>query len=253
MKHIKIEAFNIPDAWFQTITAIWNQGEHFNVGNGSEEGDTLKLDVTIHIKHPEDYPLCDDKAPTDMKHIQEYGLTYLYTDFLGEHPYTYGWRLQHPVDQKAELIKAILKSKANRQLTMTIRIPEDAIPTRTINDEVVKHEPPCLTMLDFEVLNGKVNLTCYFRSWDAYAGLPENIAGLYLYLKAFVEEINESLIANGRPYSELLFTGEMIFHSKNCHLYKRIYGLVKDLVEGETSKSKRLAESWKADERINKT
>lgn len=226
MKHVSIEAFDCADASWKVLNAIWFQGEHFNVGNGSEEGDTKKLDVSIHISHPENLPLVGDFSPTDMKHIQEYGLTYLYSDFLGGHPYTYGWRLQHPVDQKEELIKAIIKNPNNRQLTMTIRIPEDAYPTRLDEDnKVVKHEPPCLTMMDFEVLNGKVNLTCYFRSWDAYAGLPENIAGIFLYLQAFVSDVNERL-----PEDKQLKTGEMMFYSKNCHIYKRCYPLVEQLM-----------------------
>jgi len=36
-----------------------------------------------------------------------------------------------------------------------------------------------------------MHLTCYFRSWDAYAGLPANIAGLQMFNEAFVSEINE--------------------------------------------------------------
>lgn len=244
MKHVKIVAQTIPAAYRDTLTAIWNEGEIFNVGHGSEETDTKKLDVTIHIIHPETLPLVDDKAPTDTKHIQEYGLTYLWTDYLGDHPYTYGWRLKHPIDQIEEVIKAILEKPSNRQLTMTIRIPEDAISYRIV-DEVAdflpvkvkkKHEPPCLTCIDIEVLNGKINMTCYFRSWDAYAGLPENIAGLYLFLDALVSEINE----RGKTNYE---TGQMIFHSKNCHIYKRVYSLVEELVNPKPEK--RLAEEIK--------
>jgi thymidylate synthase len=232
LKHVTIEAFDCPDAWFQTVSKIWNEGEIFIVGHGSECTETKKLDVTIHIKRPEYLPLVADKAPTDMKHVQEYGLTYLWTDFLGEHPYTYGWRLQHPINQIQSLINAILLDERNRQLTMTIRIPED----------VINPEPPCLTMIDIEVLNSKVNLTSYFRSWDAYAGLPENIAGLWIFLDAFVKEINEHLSATSQ-----LQTGEMILHSKNCHIYKRQYNLVKELVEIHKNNEKRLAEVWKTE------
>lgn len=225
MKHIKIEAFDVPDAWFQAVSRIWNEGEIFEVGHGSECTETKKLDVTIHIKHPENQPLVADKAPTDMKHVQEYALTYLWTDFLGDpehpHPYTYGWRLRHPIDQVQKVINAILLDARNRQLTMTIRIPED----------VDNPEPPCLTFLDFEVINGKVNMTGYFRSWDAYAGLPENIAGLYLFLKAVVNELNEHL----SPTSQLE-TGEIILHSKNCHIYKRQYKLVESMFAQEDSR-----------------
>lgn len=233
MKYVFVEAFDCVDASWKSLNAIWFQGEHFNVGNGSEEGDTKKLDISIHISHPENLPLVGDFSPTDMKHVQEYGLTYLYSDFLGEHPYTYGWRLQHPVDQKEELIKAILKNPNNRQLTMTIRIPEDAYGINPVTKE--KHEPPCLTMMDFEVLNGKVNLTCYFRSWDAFAGLPENIAGIFLYLQAFVADVNERL-----PEDKQLKTGEMMFHSKNCHIYKRQYKLVEEIFSSKED-SRRMA------------
>jgi len=214
MKHIKIEAFSIPDARFKTINAIWYYGEHFNVGHGSEETDTKKLDITIHIAHPENKPYADDSSTTDDKHIGSYALEYILTDFLGDHPYTYGWRLRHPVDQIEKLINDIIKNPSNRQLTMTVRIPED------VNNK----EPPCLTMIDVEVMDGKANMTCYFRSWDAYGALNENIGGLYLLLKYIVDEINER---SGSNYQ----TGEMIFHSKNCHIYQRCYEFVKQLLK----------------------
>lgn len=220
MKHVTIESFDIPDAWFKAVSTIWNQGEIFVVGHGSECTETKKLDVTIHISHPENLPYVADKAPTDMKHVQEYGLTYLYTSFKGDHPYTYGSRLREIVDQVYEIIKAIVKDPRNRQLTMTIRIPED----------VTNPEPPCLTMMDIEILNGRVNLTCYFRSWDAYGALNENIAGIFIFLQALVNDVNEILIAEGKSDNELLSTGEMIFHSKNCHIYERCYPYVEELL-----------------------
>lgn len=233
MKHLKIEAFNIADAWYKTVKAIWYEGEIFNVGYGSEETDTKKLDVTIHISHPEEKPYANDNNPsTNDAAIRKYALEYLITNFLGGHPYTYGSRLRDIVDQIEELIKAAIKNPSNRQLTMVIRIPEDAIPTRTIEEtvdflpvkKIIKHEPPCLTMIDIEILNGKANMTCYFRSWDAYGALNENIGGLYLLLKYIVDEINER---GGKNYQ----TGEMIFHSKNCHIYQRCYEFVKQLLK----------------------
>ena len=57
-----------------------------------------------------------------------------------------------------------------------------------------------------------------------YAGLPANIAGLQLFNEAFVSEINERGNLS-------LKTGKLIFHSKNCHIYKRQFHLVKELLE----------------------
>jgi len=103
---------------------------------------------------------------------------------------------------------------------LAVRLPEDIM--KRVNDQ--KHEPPCLSLIDTEVLEGKLHLTCYFRSWDAYAGLPANIAGIQLFNEAFVSEINRRGNLN-------LTTGKLIFHSKNCHIYERQFKLVEDLLK----------------------
>ena len=122
MKHVKINAFDCPDAWYKTLSEIWQKGEIFKVGYGSEATETKKL---------------------------------------------------------------------------------------------------------------KLHLTCYFRSWDAYAGLPANIAGIQLLNEAIVKEINE--LGNDR-YSnwENISTGKLIFHSKNCHIYERQYKLIEELFKANS-------------------
>ena len=49
MKHVKITAFDCPDAWFKTLNQIWSEGETFQVGYGSEVTETKKLNLTIEI------------------------------------------------------------------------------------------------------------------------------------------------------------------------------------------------------------
>jgi len=90
----------------------------------------------------------------------------------------------------------------------------------------MKHEPPCLTVIDAELADDRMHLTCYFRSWDAYAGLPANIAGIQIFNEALVSEINSRA---GTNYA----TGKLIFHSKNCHIYRRLYDLVEELIRPE--------------------
>jgi thymidylate synthase len=91
-----------------------------------------------------------------------------------------------------------------------------------------KHEPPCLSLIDTEIINNTLNLTCYFRSWDAYAGLPANVAGLQIFNEALVTEINQR-------GNKKIKTGKLIFHSKNCHIYERQYKLIKELFEPKTN------------------
>jgi len=220
MKHVKITAFDCPDAWFKTLYHIWNEGDDFDVLHGSEVSKTKKLNLTIEIFHPENRPLVSDKAPCDMKYIHGYALAYLWSGQKQEETYTYGSRLREPVDQIAEAVRRYSEQLQDRQITLVIRQPTDIQPDRSL----LKQEPPCLSLIDTEIVDGEMHLTCYFRSWDAYAGLPANIAGLQIFNEAFVSEINSA----GRLSIK---TGKLIFHSKNCHIYERQNKLVKELLE----------------------
>ena len=232
MKHVKITAFDCPDAWFQTLNHIWNEGDAFPVGYGSEETETKKLNLTIEITRPENRPLVSDKAPCDMKYVQWYALSYLWCGEKQDETYTYGSRLREPFDQVEAAVNRYAQERQDRQVTMVIRLPEDIKKFRGGE----RHEPPCLSLIDTEILEGKMHLTCYFRSWDAYAGLPANIAGLQLFNEAFVKEINSRGNLN-------LETGKLIFHSKNCHIYQRLYKLVQELLAPKTA-SKTLSASF---------
>jgi thymidylate synthase len=238
MKHVNMSAFDCPDAWFQALNRIWSEGDVFKVGYGSETTETKKLNITIEITHPENRPLVSDKAPCDIKYVQGYALEYLWCGEKQDETYTYGSRLNHPVNQIEEAVKRYLEEQNDRQVTMVIRLPKDM--EKYIDGK--RHEPPCLSLIDTEILDGKMHLTCYFRSWDAYAGLPANIAGLQLFNEAFVKEINNR---SGLA----LETGKLIFHSKNCHIYKRQYKLVQELLSPQTSsKTPRIAQTLKAAE-----
>jgi thymidylate synthase len=236
MKHIKITAFDCPDAWFQTLSRIWTEGDLFRVGYGSENTETKKLNLTIEITHPENRPLVSDKAPCDMKYVQWYALTYLWCGEKQDESYTYGSRLREPVDQVEEAVARYLEEQGDRQVTLVVRLPNDI--KKHVGKE--KYDPPCLSLIDTEVLDGKMHLTCYFRSWDAYAGLPANIAGLQLFNEALVSEINTK-------GNLTLTTGKLVFHSKNCHIYERQYKLAKELLEPKNSSDNipRIAKSIK--------
>jgi thymidylate synthase len=229
MKYIKINAFDCPDAWYKTLEAIWCEGDFFDVSYGSECTKTKKLNVSIEISRPENRPLVDDKSPCDMKYVQWYALKYLWSGMIEDETYTYGSRLRKPIDQIDEALKRYLDETADRQVTMMIRLPEDIM--KLVNDR--KHEPPCLTLIDTEVFEGRIHLTCYFRSWDAYAGLPANIAGIQLFNEAFVSEIN-------RRSSLKLKTGKLIFHSKNCHIYERQFKLAEELLKPKNDNRRKL-------------
>jgi thymidylate synthase len=120
------------------------------------------------------------------------------------------------VDQLQEVIDRFKQEHMDRQCTVVIRRPEDIIKGKV-------KDPPCLTMIDFEIIDGELCATAYFRSWDAYAGLPCNIAGIEMILEFMASEI-------GVP------SGKLIFHSKNCHIYERQFELVNELLNPKGTK-----------------
>jgi thymidylate synthase len=237
LKHLKITAFDCPDAWFKALSAIWKEGDIFRVGFGSEETETKKLNLTLEIAHPETRPIVSDKAPCDFKYVQGYALEYLWCgEKQDDETYTYGSRLNQPINQVEEAIKRYMQEPQDRQVTLVIRRPVDI---EKYDVKGNKSEPPCLSLIDTEILDGQMHLTCYFRSWDAYGGLPANIAGLQLFNEEFVSEINERGGLSLKP-------GKLIFHSKNCHIYQRQYGLVQKLLEPvDNAKNLRMAKTLK--------
>mgnify|MGYP005857979815 FL=1 len=233
---MKISAFDLPDAWYQVLKKIWEEGEPFSVRYGSEITDTKKLDITLEVLHPENRPLIHEKAPGDMGYVTNYFMGYLwFGEKKPDETYTYSSRLRSPVDQIEGAIDRYVDELFDRQVTLVVRVPED------IHKEIEgkRHEPPCLTILDTEITRDesdkklKFTLVGYWRSWDAYAALPANLAGLQLFSEAFVKELNvRGRERKGAKWEEV-YTGPMLMHSKNCHIYKRQFPLVEELVKAK--------------------
>jgi len=239
MKHVKISAFDLPDAWYQVLRRIWEEGEEFRVRYGSEVTETKKLDVTLEILHPENKPLVHEKASCDMRYVMSYFMEYLwFGEKRPDETYTYSSRLRSPVDQIEEAVKRYVEELFDRQVTLVIRVPQD------IYKEVEgkRHEPPCLTIIDTEITrNSKDNklrfsLVGYFRSWDAYGALPANLAGLQLFSEAFVNELNGRGRQKHGDKWEDVCTGPMLMISKNCHVYRRQFGFVEELLKASKPK-----------------
>ena len=140
--------------------------------------------------------------------------------------------MREPVDQVEEAVKRYVEEQRDRQVTFVIRLPEDI----QKQFDKRKHEPPCLSLIDTEIVGNKLHMTCYFRSWDAYAGLPANIAGIQIFNEALVSEIN-------RRKNLGIRTGKLIFHSKNCHIYERQFKMVEDALKPGEDRRRKLLES----------
>jgi len=206
----KIQARNLPEAWFRVNKEILENGVDFQVGRGSEETLTKKIAVALEVTHPEERPLVDDKAP--VSDLNRYTLENLFTKDEQNYDYTYGSRLRKEYDQMERIIEKFKEEPNDRQNIMITRRPDD----------LDIENPPCLTVVDLEILDEKLVNYSYWRSWDAYAGLPSNLGGLQLLMEFMAKEIGVE-------------TGKMIAFSKNVHLYERQFEFVEDLITGDSN------------------
>lgn len=101
------------------------------------------------------------------------------------------------IDQLKDVIETIKVNPDSRRLIVSAWNPED-IPTMAL--------PPCHTMFQFYVINGKLSCQLYQRSGDVFLGVPFNIASYALLTHLIAHECN-------------LQVGEFIHTLGDAHIY----------------------------------
>ena len=112
---------------------------------------------------------------TNIKYLQDNRVTIWdeWADENGDLGPVYGkqWRDFGGVDQIETLLEMIKTSPDSRRLIVSAWNPQD-VPDMAL--------PPCHTMWQVRVLNGKLHLQLYQRSADMFLGVPFNIASYAL-------------------------------------------------------------------------
>jgi thymidylate synthase len=209
-----IIANTLNDAWRDAMWCCVRNGYDYIIEKGSYCGETRKQleNVQIIITEPWKRPFKfytppGIPEPTDEEKINLYFNDYIITNTKTENEdYTYGMYISQQVH---EAIEHLNSSNGNsNQACITIG---DI-------DSIKLVDPPCLRVIDFKVVNGHLNMTLFFRSWDLFAGLPENLGGLQL-LKEYV------LYSLNFPIKD----GQLIAYSSGLHLYSMYFPLVNQL------------------------
>lgn len=187
-----LHAKTISDAWFQLIYNIFDNSYQQKIQKGSFEKEQYRLQypgLAVFIEHPDKDmvpvipPALGIPTPTTMEYIEAYFVNYLMNPELAENEtYKYASRIHHPMPkggtQIERVIEMLKETPLTNQAVVEIGSPED-------NDVCIgndgKLDPPCLRLLDFKAIpNGKnliLTISCYFRSWDLWAGFPSNLGG----------------------------------------------------------------------------
>jgi thymidylate synthase len=214
MEPLIILAKTISDAWFQILWNVLEKGYIQHIQHGSFVGrkryQLPRLGAYIEYPHmdmiPEFPPHTGIPAPTTMQYVEEYFVEYLMNPELsGNETYRYSSRIHHPMPKGGTQIERVINllrdSPQTNQAVIEVGSPVDLDVCYGRDGNL---DPPCLRILDFKVLPGKIvcaentrcedykcqgrmqctvpvlSVTAYFRSWDLWAGFPTNLGGIEL-------------------------------------------------------------------------
>jgi len=146
------------------------------------------------------------RGDTNIKYLNEHKVTIWdeWADKEGNLGPVYGkqWRAWQTadgrtVDQISNVIEQIKKNPDSRRLIV------NAWNVGEVDKMAI---PPCHTLFQFYVANGRLSCQLYQRSADAFLGVPFNIASYALLTHMVAQQCN-------------LIPGEFIWTGGDCHLY----------------------------------
>ena len=122
------------------------------------------------------------------------------------------------VDQIKQVIEDIKKTPYSRRLIVTAWNPAEL-------DDIVKREglPPCHTLFQFYVNNGRLSVQLYQRSADSFLGVPFNIASYALLLMMMAQ------VTGLKP-------GEFVHTFGDVHIYSNHINQVKEQLKRKPKK-----------------
>ena len=146
------------------------------------------------------------RGDTNVKWLQDRGIT-IWDEWADENGdlgpvYGYQWRSWpapngESIDQIGKLIEMIRKNPDSRRLIVSAWNP-------ALVDEMAL--PPCHTMFQFYVAEGRLSCQLYQRSADIFLGVPFNIAS-YALLTMMIAQVCD------------LEPGDFVWTGGDCHLY----------------------------------
>ena len=153
-----------------------------------EDGFPLVTTKKVHLKSIIYELLWFLNGDTNVKYLQDHGVRIWneWADENGDLGPVYGYQWRHwrtpdgkEVDQIANLIEGLKKNPDSRRHIVSAWNPAD------VDDMAL---PPCHTMFQFYVADGRLSCQLYQRSGDTFLGIPFNIAS-YALLTMMVAQV----------------------------------------------------------------
>ncbi len=206
-----------------------DKGDRTGVGTRSVFGRQMRFDLSegfplvttkkIHLKSIIYELIWFLNGSTDNNWLKERGVS-IWNDWAlanGDLGPIYGkqWRSWDcpdgsTIDQIAELVKMINEKPDSRRLIVSgwnpADLPDESIAPRENVEQGRAALPPCHTLFQFYVANGRLSCQLYQRSADLFLGVPFNIASYSLLTHMIAQQCD-------------LKVGEFVHTFGDCHLY----------------------------------
>lgn len=201
--NIKFLLENNNHIWDEWAFKNWIESDEYTGPDMTDFGRRALVDEVFAADYDEQRQLFIDRILADQTFADKYGE-------LGE---VYGAQWRHWrkvqggfIDQIAEVIEMIKTTPDSRRLIVSAWNPE-AVPTQAL--------PPCHSLFQFYVADGKVSLQLYQRSADMFLGVPFNIASYSLLLH---------MVAAQTGYE----VGEFVHTLGDAHIYSNHFEQVEE-------------------------
>ncbi|WP_163537613.1 thymidylate synthase [Gracilibacillus sp. YIM 98692] len=181
--------------WNEWAFKNWVESAEYDGPDMTNFGHRANQDEVFKLEYEHQMSLFKDRILKDDKFAEKFGdLGFVYGAQWRD------WKTSKgdTIDQLKNVIESIKKNPYSRRHIVTAWNPED-VPTNMAL-------PPCHTMFQFYVANGKLSCQLYQRSGDIFLGVPFNIAGYALLTHLIAHECN-------------LEPGEFIHTLGDAHIY----------------------------------
>lgn len=180
--------------WNEWAFKKWVESADYTGPDMSNFGLRSQQDETFKLQYDEQMDVFVKRVLEDDQFAKQYGEL---GDVYGKQWRDWTTTQGGTIDQLKEVIQMIKTNPDSRRLIVSAWNPED-VPSMAL--------PPCHTMFQFYVAEGKLSCQLYQRSADTFLGVPFNIAGYALLTHLIAHECG-------------LGVGEFVHTIGDAHIY----------------------------------
>lgn len=201
--NIKFLLENNNNIWNEWAFKKWIESPEYNGPDMTNFGHKVLKDLEFNKEYQKQMKIFKERILNDNTFAEKYG-------DLGN---VYGkqWRNFNGIDQLKNVIEQIKNNPTSRRIILSAWNPKE-VDTMAL--------PPCHTMFQFYVSEGKLSCQLYQRSGDVFLGVPFNIASYALLTILIAKECD-------------LKVGEFVHTLGDAHIYTNHFEQVKKQIERE--------------------